>query len=152
MSATLSRPLRSIPAIILAIPLHCRHLAMLSNCLKQSASICLLSATLLMASTPTIGVSIATAQEVPIVGDVDRQPFEAAVGRVVQALQLAGSPLSADTLNKINELRQSENDPQVIRELQLLLDPQCLTVVTINPESRVKVAMGPAKAVLDKRG
>lgn len=83
---------------------------------------------------------------------VDRQPLEASVQRLVLALQLAGSPLPQATLDRINALSQSTNDAEVVREFQLLLDAQCLAVVNINPESRVKVAAGPVKPVLDQRG
>lgn len=89
--------------------------------------------------------------DVPLVS-VDRQPFEANVDRVVQALKLAGSALSGEELATIEQLRGSDEDPRVVRELQQLLDQHCLAVVSINPESRVKVAMGPAAPMLDELG
>ncbi len=92
------------------------------------------------------------AQEVPHVAAVDRQPLEASTQRVVQAMQLAGSPLPDADLQRLNELQESTDDSQVTREIQELLDKHCLLVVQINPESRVKVAPGPAAAVLDERG
>ena len=98
-------------------------------------------------------ISHASAQEpAAYVAAVDRQPLEASIQRVVQALQIAGSPLSIEALKKLNELSQSNDDPMVVRELQQLLDPLCLMVVSINPESRVKVAAGQAKPTLDQRG
>lgn len=97
-------------------------------------------------------ITCGLAQEVPLVADVARQPFEAATERLVAALQLAGSPLSQAELSKLNELKNSERDGRVIREIQQLLDPHCLAVVDINPESRVKVAHGPASPVLDELG
>ena len=93
----------------------------------------------------------AHAQEVAV-ASVDRQPFEAAVERLVDALKLAGSPLSDDELAQLAELRKSNSDASVVGDIQALLDRHCLVVVTINPESRVKVAAGPAAAVLDQRG
>lgn len=89
---------------------------------------------------------------VPRVGAVDRQPLEASVARVVQALQLAGSPLPDSDLQAIDQLRQEPRDSTVIRGLQEILDKHCLLVVNINPESRVKVAMGPAEPQLDELG
>lgn len=99
-------------------------------------------------------VAGANAQDapVPLVANVDRQPFEAAVARVVEALRLAGSPLPADDLEAIQQLRQETADPTVIRQLQEILDKHCLLVVDINPESRVKVAAGPARPALDELG
>ena len=86
------------------------------------------------------------------VAAVERQPLAANVARVVQALQIAGSPLPHDSLKRLEELAESDDDPAVVRELQGLLDPQCLVVVNINPESRVKVGAGMAKPILDQRG
>lgn len=83
---------------------------------------------------------------------VERQPLEAAVGRVAAAMELAGSPLSEPVKKKIAELATVTSDPQVVRELQETLDPHCLLVVNINPESRVKVTQGKARARLDQRG
>ncbi len=83
---------------------------------------------------------------------VDRQPLEASVRRVVQALQLAGSPLPAETLAKLETLYQDSSDAKVIGEIQRALDGLCLAQVHINPESRVKLSAGPVKPLLDQRG
>ena len=45
---------------------------------------------------------------------VARQPLEANVARVVQALQLAGSPLADDELAAIKALEKSDDDAQVV--------------------------------------
>ncbi|MCA9130227.1 MAG: CehA/McbA family metallohydrolase [Planctomycetales bacterium] len=82
----------------------------------------------------------------------ERQPLEAAVERVVLALQLAGSPLPEADLAKLAELKESSLDTGVVRQIQETLDKHCLAIVNINPESRVKVAIGAAKPVLDERG
>ncbi|MCA9133432.1 MAG: CehA/McbA family metallohydrolase, partial [Planctomycetales bacterium] len=91
-------------------------------------------------------------QEVPLVAGVARQPLEAATERLVSALQLAGSPLPDEDLEQLSLLRASDEDPRVVRELQQTLDKHCLAIVSINPESRVKVARGPAEPILDERG
>ncbi len=83
---------------------------------------------------------------------VDRQPLEASVRRVVQALQLAGSPLPAEILAKLETLYQDSSDAKVVGEIQRALDGLCLAQVHINPESRVKLSVGPAKPMLDQRG
>ncbi len=92
------------------------------------------------------------AQEVPQVAAVDRQPLEAAVVRLEQALHLAGSPLSAADSAQLQELYARVDDAPVVRGMQEVLDKHCLVVVSINPESRVKVNMGPARPQLDQRG
>ncbi|RMF44532.1 MAG: hypothetical protein D6753_02370 [Planctomycetota bacterium] len=85
-------------------------------------------------------------------GSVERQPLEASVDRLVKAMELAGSPLPDEDLQAIAELQSNEDDALVVRRLQELLDKHCLLVVQINPESRVKVARGPAPPVLDEMG
>ncbi|MFN3189944.1 MAG: CehA/McbA family metallohydrolase [Aureliella sp.] len=95
---------------------------------------------------------LAAPQGANYVADVDRQPLEAAVSRVVQAMQIAGSPLPEEDLKALSNLKQNANDPQVVRRLQEILDPHCLAKITINPESRVKVSREQASAQLDQRG
>ncbi|MEM9587401.1 MAG: CehA/McbA family metallohydrolase [Planctomycetota bacterium] len=90
--------------------------------------------------------------QVPVVGTVERQPLEAGIQRLIVAMQLAGSPLPDDDLAALSDLRRSDDDRAVVRGIQQTLDKHCLAVVNINPESRVKVASGPAEAVLDEHG
>jgi hypothetical protein len=78
--------------------------------------------------------------------------LEAQIERVVQALELAGSPLPTSVLDRLTALRHDERDASVVGELQRLLDVHCLAVVTINPESRVTVAGGPVAPQLDQYG
>jgi len=60
------------------------------------------------------GQSIGAAQDASqIVAAADRQPLEASVKRVVQALQLAGSPLEAKSLKRLEELSTSDDDPKL---------------------------------------
>lgn len=83
---------------------------------------------------------------------VDRQPLESSVRRVVQALEIAGSPLPESDLQMLQQLRSETDKGTVVRGIQQVLDQHCLAVVSINPESRVKVAPGPVMPVLDQRG
>jgi hypothetical protein len=92
------------------------------------------------------------AQDIPIVMSVDRQPLEAATQRVVQALQLAGSPLPDSDQQRLQALLAETKDSQAIRGIQEVLDKHTLLVVNINPESRVKVQPGPQPPKLDQRG
>ena len=91
----------------------------------------------------------AAAQEPGAVGmrvPVEAQPLAANVTRVLQALEFLGAPLeSARDLEAAARDRDSD-------KLQGLLDPRVLLLVTINPESRVKVQRGPAKARLQQAG
>jgi hypothetical protein len=79
---------------------------------------------------------------------VEAQPLAANIDRVVRALESVGAPLSADTadaLAKAGAIRDGS-------ALQKALDPNVLFVVTINSEERVKVARGPARAILQQAG
>jgi hypothetical protein len=63
--------------------------------------------------------------------------------------QLLQAPLPAETKCALQALLQEAKDgPSLAAEVQKLLDPHCLIGITINPESRVKAARGPAPAGL----
>ncbi|WP_169977535.1 CehA/McbA family metallohydrolase [Tautonia rosea] len=79
---------------------------------------------------------------------VEGQPLAANVGRVLQALELLGAPLPASTAEPLG-LALETRDALSIQEL---LDAHVLAVVSINPEERVKVARGPAPALLQQGG
>jgi hypothetical protein len=76
------------------------------------------------------------------------QPLGENAKRVVQALQFLGAPLPAETAAAIDQAAKARD----AEKLQKLLDPQVLLLVTLNPESRVKTARGPASAVLQQGG
>ena len=89
---------------------------------------------------------VAAAQQLPVVTSVDPQPLAAQVLRLIEALQFLGEPLSAE---ETAELKQPAT---AVAEIQKILDRHCLVAVEINPESRVKVQEGPAKAELIEQG
>ncbi len=80
--------------------------------------------------------------------EVEGQPLAANVQRLLQALDSLGAPLPEET-RKALQTPLAERDA---RKVQQLLDPYVLVAVSLNPESRVKVARGPAKAVLQQAG
>jgi hypothetical protein len=84
--------------------------------------------------------------QVPAPVDVEGQPLEANVERLRQALEFLGAPLP-DAVQA--SLRSAGRDAG---RIQAALDPRVLVVVSINPESRVKAARGPAPAVLQQAG
>src|SRR5215475_4604298 len=79
---------------------------------------------------------------------VEGQPLAANVNRLLQALELVGAPLPKD---KTDALQAAIKD-QDAKKLQQLLDPHVLVLVSINPESRVKAARGPAVPILQQAG
>jgi hypothetical protein len=87
----------------------------------------------------------------PITG-VERQPLEAQVERVVQALQYVGSPLPPEDVERLEAARGMDSDRQAIIALQQVLDAHCLAVVSINPESRVSAVAGPVNRELVQQG
>ncbi len=110
---------------------------------------CLLAISLSIALCPP---SASAAEALPLVAEVDHQPLAAQVKRVAQALDLVGSPLEK-SLRKALDRACSATDPAAgVRGIQEVLDPLCLAMVEINPESRVKVAVGPAPKKLMQQG
>lgn len=91
----------------------------------------------------------AWAADAPVViEDVEGQPLSANVRRLLQALDFLGTPLPRDCLTPLTDAL----DARDAKKIQQLLDRHVLFVVTINPESRVKVARGPGEAVLQQGG
>ncbi len=82
------------------------------------------------------------------VSGVPGQPLGANVNRLIQTLDYLGSPLPEPL---VAELKQAAEERDA-EQLQRLLDPQVLFVVSLNPEVRVKVETGPGKRVLQQSG
>lgn len=102
---------------------------------------------LLLQSLKLFSMTAAAAQALTAVA-VEGQPLAANVQRLLQALEFLGAALPAQTHARLASAGQGR-DSQAIQEL---LDPHVLFVVSINPEVRVKVARGPAGAVLQQSG
>lgn len=79
---------------------------------------------------------------------VEGQPLAANITRVSQALQFLGAPLPGEVARELEAAAQAQD----AERLQELFDAHVLLVVTVNPESRVKVQRGPAKAQLQQAG
>jgi len=92
------------------------------------------------------------AQQWPVVSKVERQPLVSATERLVSALDLVGRPLNKEQLQLLTQLKQNTDDAAVVEAVQKMLDPLCLAAIHVNPESRVKVAEGPAPKQLIENG
>jgi hypothetical protein len=90
----------------------------------------------------------ASAQKLEVVGDVEGQPLAANVTRLLAALDFIGSPLPRDNVAALQAAAKDKNAAKI----QELLDPHVLVQVSLNPESRVKAARGPAAATLQQHG
>jgi len=84
--------------------------------------------------------------------EVDFQPFSAQAIRVVEALDHLGSPLSAEDRKAVLDAAHGAEADRGVAEIQKVLDKHCLLLVSINPESRVKLNRGSADAELVEQG
>jgi hypothetical protein len=86
----------------------------------------------------------------PLVEDVKLETLRPHCRHLLQALENLQAPLAADTEQALKKLLQAApgNDDGTAEAIQKALDRHCLIGVTINPESRVKAARGPAPAEL----
>lgn len=92
--------------------------------------------------------STVMAQEVERVGGVEGQPLAANITRIGEAFEYLGTPLPAELIKQLDAAGQSRDAAR----LQSLLDPLVTFVVSINPESRVKVLRGPGPAAIQQAG
>jgi EF hand len=90
----------------------------------------------------------AAAAPLPVVGDVDGQPLGANAERLAKSLEFLGAPLPAGKSKALDDAIAKRD----AKAIQSLLDERVLLQVSINPESRVKVARGPAQAVAQQSG
>ena len=79
---------------------------------------------------------------------VEAQPLGANIERLLDALDYLGAPVAPALRRDLIAAAQARDADR----LQQLLDDRVLLVVHINPETRVKVARGPAAAVLQQAG
>ena len=80
--------------------------------------------------------------------DAEGQPLAQNADRLTHALEFLGAPLAAQPLKALRPAIKAQD----ARKIQETLDPHVLFLVTINPESRVKVKRGPAPASLQQGG
>lgn len=88
----------------------------------------------------------------PLVSNVELQPFAAQVRRLVEAASYLGEPFSVAEQEGLKEAMADRDPARASEAMQKILDARCLFGVTINPEMRVKVETGPAKPVLVEKG
>ncbi|MBX3437320.1 MAG: CehA/McbA family metallohydrolase [Planctomycetaceae bacterium] len=84
--------------------------------------------------------------------DVEQQPLVAATQRLIEALAYVGAPLNADDTKSLTAAMAETDKVKSVTDIQKVLDPHCLAVVTINPESRVSAVEGPVKKQLVQQG
>ncbi|MFN0100514.1 MAG: CehA/McbA family metallohydrolase [Bryobacteraceae bacterium] len=93
------------------------------------------------------------ADELPLVTQVEFQPFAAQVARVVQALEVIGEPLPRADAEALQKLSATPGGGKAqVEAMQKILDRYTLAGIEINPESRVKVQQGQAAPRLMEQG
>src|SRR5262245_60234625 len=97
-------------------------------------------------------LSAAESTPLPLVHEVELQPVGAQVKRLIETLDSLGAPLAPRDVTALEKAIQSTDNDAAVEAIQKTLDKYCLAGVNINPESRVKVARGPAKAELLEQG
>jgi len=93
------------------------------------------------------GATARTARQgppLPVIQSVAAQPLAAQARRIMQALAQLGSPLPASTEAALHRAAELTDNTAAVSAIQAALDPLCLLAVNVNPESRVKLAQGPA--------
>jgi len=83
---------------------------------------------------------------------VSIQPFAQQVRAVETSLAYLGQPLALSDHEAINEAVADADESAAVNRLQQILDKYTIAIVDINPESRVKVQAGAAKAELVEGG
>lgn len=109
-------------------------------------------ALLLLACLSCFAATIASAQTLPVVTEVEAQPLKAQAKRIVEALEFVGQPLNQQQKEALDKAYAQTDDLAAIKAIQAVFDPLCLAGVNINPESRVKAARGEANAELAQQG
>ena len=84
----------------------------------------------------------------PLVEKVSAKALLAQVAKVREALDGLGAPLPPRVKAALDRAARERDGAKAVRAVQTALDPLCLLMVTINPESRVKVAQGRARPEL----
>ncbi len=87
-----------------------------------------------------------------VLTSVEHQPLAAQAARVAAALEMLGAPLGKEASQRLQQAIESKDPDEAIKQIQAVLDPLCLAAVNINPESRVKVAVGPAPKQIMQHG
>lgn len=83
---------------------------------------------------------------------VELQPLAAQAERVATALEMVGAPLTPAERTALQRAAAAEDGAAGVAAVERVLDRRSLVLVTINPESRVKAAVGPARPDLLEGG
>ncbi len=88
----------------------------------------------------------------PKAAKVGRQPLEAQVKRVLDTLDLLGSPLPQPDREAVDAAFKEKDDARAVAALQAALDRNCLAVVRIAGPNKLEARPGRARAALAEQG
>ena len=103
------------------------------------------------ADPPTLE-ALNTPDRLKIIKGVDRQPFASQIRRLIEAMNLAGSPLSPEDIDALDTATTLEDDAESVENIQRILNAYTLIDIHINAEARVKLAPGECDARLQQQG
>src|SRR4051812_34140119 len=86
-----------------------------------------------------IGSRLSVVAGMPHTGGLhtDLQPVLAEVRRLVDAMAYLGEPFADADRARLDAAANIADEARAVAEIERILDPKCLLVVRINPESRV---------------
>ncbi len=90
--------------------------------------------------------------DLKVIPGIEAQPLIAQAKRVMEAESQLGSPLAAADQRDLEAAFTRADPVAASATVQRILNQYCLFAVAINPEERVSVTRGPAKAELDEKG
>ena len=99
-----------------------------------------------------IFLTIFLIRDVKAQNNSELQPFIFRTNRLIETLEILGSPISAADKATIEKAIELNDEGRTINEIQTVLDKYALFDVEVNPESRVKVKPGLAKTDLWQNG
>ncbi len=87
-----------------------------------------------------------------VYSDVPRQPFLSQIQRLQEALDIVGAPLSGEIIKQIEAVDQIQDSSQAVVEIQAILDPMCIAMVSITDSGKPDVVAGVAPVELMAQG
>ncbi|MBI4660596.1 MAG: CehA/McbA family metallohydrolase, partial [Verrucomicrobia bacterium] len=106
---------------------------------------------LLSAAFTPMAIPSTWAQALPVLRDLEPQPFIAQVKRLIEAADYLGAPFSPSDKKALDESMQ-QGDAAACERIQAALDSHCLLGVNIEPRNRLKVAQASARPELVEQG
>jgi hypothetical protein len=88
----------------------------------------------------------------PRPGKVERQPLAQQVKRVLQTLELLGSPLPAEDRAALDAALKEQDDARAVAGIQAALDRNCLARVRVAGPKEIEARKGPARPALAEQG